>query len=235
MAIANQQRMEDKAFFKGGLAKVAVLNDMAVAKWLADKGPKSQIQALFHQAALRANEISRSLLRSGKIHPHHTVDPTDLPKKRTNHVPRSVLVHTNAETLTFRKAFLIGDTILNDESSLDSATIAFAVVFYNMGLFFHHQLEAKAKIDPKITTEYYLAANRLLTNYMDRTRRPLWSLQAAIWHNVSECCAQYHQCPRVNNVYFGQLETIIGYVMDSEERSFFQTAVLAVRLQPNVE
>jgi hypothetical protein len=140
---------------------------------------------------------------------------------------------------------------------MESVFIAAAVVLYNVALFFQHQhngiaepsqsphhLQQRQQQDqPKAAAtpscsfnesyveKYYRVADKVLSEYMKFTRRPLWTLQAAIWYNLADSTRLQQAVTPASCRYFGQLETIMELLPDPDDLLFFKHHIAVARMQ----
>jgi hypothetical protein len=154
----------------------------------------------------------------------------------------------------FSRAFLFNTTGRTYNSWItmdDSLDVIAAVLFYNAALFYHLQPgegeeeegDAAHQRGGAVTTiktntlsnrdrygfvvRYYEKADRLLSRYLECHRRPLWLLQAALWHNIGKCYQQRAicDCPHVASyVYLDQVKAIINWIEDPLDQAFFKCA-----------
>jgi hypothetical protein len=220
------------------LMDIAQLNDEAIFKWvLTPGGSLAHVESLLTEALDRINALSRDLLARKT---YYAADDWKTPSSSSSSsfvLPLSVDIDARTTTVSYDKAFLLKSTVQCGHSSTiqDSVSLVAAVVFYNIALFFHHRVALQATDDQQslgtsMVMQYYEVANDILGQYIDRTRRPLWALQAALWYNLAEC-ARFHTITPSSCVYFGQLEAIVGYLVDKDDRVFFERAVVMARMQ----
>jgi hypothetical protein len=225
------------------LMDIARLNDEAIYKWvLMPGGSLVLVESLLTEALDRINALSRDLLARQT---YYSADGRKTPSSSSSSsssssfvLPLSVDIDARTTTVSYDKAFLLKATVQCGHSSStiqDTVSLVAAVVFYNIALFFHHQVALQATDDQQslgtsMVMRYYEVANDILGKYLDRTRRPLWAFQAALWYNLAEC-ARFHTITPSSCVYFGQLETIVGYLVDKDDRVFFARAVAMARMQ----
>jgi hypothetical protein len=217
---------------------IARLNDEAIYKWVILPGESSMVEALLAEALDRVNTLSKDLLTWPAYKQSTDGRKTPISSLSSSFVlPLTVDIDARTSTVSFNKAFLLKATIVSDRCSsiLDSLSIVAAVVFYNTALFFHHRValqttDERQSLAANMVMQYYEVANDILGKYMDRIRRPLWTLQAAVWYNLADC-ARFHAITPASCVYFGQLEAIVGYLADRDDRIFFERAVAMARMQ----
>jgi hypothetical protein len=146
----------------------------------------------------------------------------------------------------YAKAFLLWPLINGSDHHRGSALhLIAAVVFYNTGLFYHmggasrYCRLMKPHFCHQLVRRYYRQADVLLGRFMDTTRqqgRLLWTVQAAIWHNLSmnsvvvgtktsaaAANAAYHR--EIVWVNMSQLDAFVGWVEDAEDRTFFLQSI----------
>jgi hypothetical protein len=140
---------------------------------------------------------------------------------------------------------------------MESVFIAAAVVLYNVALFFQHQHNSIAEPSPSphhlqqrqqqdqpaaaaalpspfhesYVEKYYRVADKVLSEYMKFTRRPLWTLQAAIWYNLADSTRFQQAVTPASCRYFGQLETIMELLPDPDDLMFFKHHIAVARMQ----
>lgn len=140
----------------------------------------------------------------------------------------------------YGRAFLLNTTYVDGESTLDTdnITLMAAIMFYNVGLLYHIRLQDGVPSSPTArdldcwaVRQYYEKANTSLGRYMDSTREPLWTLQAAIWHNLADSYRLRIGNDPVSWVYFELLESIHGWMGDKSDRIFFERAIAIARMQ----
>jgi hypothetical protein len=219
------------------LLDIAGLNDDAVYKWALVPEDIAAVESLLVKALDRVGALSRELLRaqtckSVELHKQPSSSSSSLPV-----LPLTVDIHdVSSGSVTYDKAFLLKASIPSDPSTIvDAVSLAAAVVFYNLALFIHHQTtlqvtENRQSLGANIVFQYYEVANDILGKYLERTRRPVWTLQAAIWYNLADC-SRFRSSNPASCVYFGQLEAIVGYLMDKDDRVFFERAIVMARMQ----
>jgi hypothetical protein len=213
------------------LSEAARLNDEAVLKWALRSDPAS-VELSFTRALAEIHSLSLTLFvaleRAAVL--QDTISPEE--KYSPFVAPLSVDVEVETVNVCFNKAFLLQRTLAGESSALDCISIAAAVICYNTALFFHQRAETYlCGVSPETISGYYESANRLLQNYLDRTSRPLWTLQAALWYNTADCC-RFHTATSPSAVrYFTQLHDILVHVTDPEDRDFFVHALSVVQLQ----
>jgi hypothetical protein len=166
-------------------------------------------------------------------------------------IPNLQPTESSAGTRPYAKAFLLSPLINGvDHDREESATIHLiaAIVFYNTGLFYHlggaSRRYGRCMMDHhfchhQLVRRYYRQADALLGRFMDTTRqgrRLLWTVQAAIWHNLSmnsavvvgtkkntNAAAAYHR--EIVWVNMSQLDAYVGWVEDAEDRTFFLQSI----------
>jgi hypothetical protein len=144
----------------------------------------------------------------------------------------------------YSRAFLLSTIAMDVEGDgtmdSDSITLLAAIMFYNVGLFYHIQLQAvivppsqcaRADLECWAVRQYYEKSNGLLSRYLESTREPLWTLQAALWHNLADSYRYRIGNDPVAWIYFEQLESIRGWVDDKSDRLFFERAIAIARMQ----
>jgi hypothetical protein len=142
---------------------------------------------------------------------------------------------------------------------MESVFIAAAVVLYNVALFFQHQhngiaepsqspyhLQQRQRIqqdqsaaaaalasefNESYVEKYYRVADKVLSEYMKVTHRPLWTLQAAIWYNLADSTRFQQAVTPASCRYFGQLETIMELLPDPDDLLFFKHHIAVARMQ----
>jgi hypothetical protein len=145
---------------------------------------------------------------------------------------------------------------LSSTMESENLTLMAAIMFYNIGLFYHIRLQDMlvvpitsspqrqqrqqlcpgtrvADLDCWAVRQYYEKANGLLATYLNDTREPLWTFQAAVWHNLADSYRYRIGNDPVAWIYFEQLESIRGWVDDKSDRLFFERAIAMARMQRN--
>jgi hypothetical protein len=170
----------------------------------------------------------------------------------------------------YQKAFLLVAMIqgLKNCDQKHMIHLIVAVVFYNTGLFYHlggtprrcQLAMMRGGDDPlfrgQMVRRCYRQANVVLGRFMETTRQGrLWTIQAAIWHNIADsvlidavtttttttfttsCGASKkaaavavasHYDREVVWVNMTQLEAVVGWVEDAEDRAFFRHVITLV-------
>lgn len=159
------------------------------------------------------------------------------------------------------KASVTGGGGRTTADQIESVFIAAAVVLYNVALFFqhhpnhiaepsqspHHLQQQQRKrqqqdqpagaaalssaINESYVEKYYRVADKVLSEYMKFTRRPIWTLQAAIWYNLADSTRCQQAVTPASCRYFGQLETILELLPDPDDMVFFKHAIAVARMQ----
>lgn len=171
----------------------------------------------------------------------------DTPLNQTNHwkrgaatttmvakvnVGNSDRTETIGSTRPYEQAFLLYPM----ESCVKRGPVELiaAVVFFNIGLFYHLQVGCGSVSHPDqalryhLIQKYYGKADVLLGRFMDASRVSLWTFQAAIWHNLTEIEIGQSQF-RDTDVYMSQLEAFVGWVDDIDDRRFFAQSICRAR------
>ena len=172
------------------LTEVARTNDEAIFHWATSSRSNQHTEVQLVSNVDKIQQLS-CLIMQTLPPPHH---PNGCSTRPSFVLPLAVRIDApEGVSLTFNKAFLLKTMILGDASITDSLSIAAAVVFYNTALFFQMKEGACCGVSTiSHVMRYYELSNGILGPYMERTRRPVWSLQAAV------CCTTWI-APRQTN------------------------------------
>jgi hypothetical protein len=210
------------------LNRVLRLNDIAIELWV-----RNDLVGTEHHLARALNclhELCHAQLGAD-------VKPSSSIAKNTKtplHDDTSLLLCTTVTVVgestpidVFGRAFLLNS---KGRWTLDSLDVIAAIIFYHTALFYHLQEEGPIVLSDKdrygFVVRYYEKADRLLSRYLETTKRPLWLLQAAIWHNIGKCYQHRAICdsPLASYVYTEQVMTIVDWVEDPMDRALFKNA-----------
>lgn len=210
------------------LTEVARTNDEAIFHWATSSSSSQHTEVHLIKTLDTIQQLSSFIMQ--KLPPHHQNECSMRPSFV---LPLTVRIDSpEAVSLTFNKAFLLKATILGDASITDSLSIAAAVVFYNIALFFQMKEAVCGVSTISQVMRYYELSNGILGQYIERTRRPVWSLQAAVLHNLDYTRTDQSMVPNnASTVYFEQLQAIVGYITDGEDMMFFKRAVAVAQMQ----
>lgn len=202
--------------------------------------------AIGHDLVTAEAQLVKSCHAFHQICLYHFNDSThDASTSKTfrNAIALSVDVKANVMDCYGRAFLLHGivsswDTKLGGGIETESVTLIAAIMFYNIGLLYHMGLESLDQdrirnLDAWAVRQYYEKANTLLGRYMEQTHEPLWTLQAAIWHNLADSYRLRIANHASSWVYFEQLDAIRGWVGDKSDRMFFDRALTIARMQQN--
>jgi hypothetical protein len=211
------------------LNRILRLNDLAIEQWVRNDlvGTEQHLaralnclHELCHAKLCADGKPSSSSAKNIKTPLH---DDTSLLLCTT-----VTVVGESSPLDVFSRAFMLNSKACR--WTLDSLDVIAAVLFYHAALFYHLHEEGPVVLSDKdrygFVVRYYEKADRLLGRYLDTTKRPLWLLQAAIWHNIGKCYQHRAICdsPLASYVYSEQVMTIVDWIEDPMDRAFFKNA-----------
>lgn len=189
----------------------------------------------FHQTCRKHLQTSLSTESSSKRYRRVIPLSVDVKRNIMDCYGRAFLLHGIVESWSTS-----GGTDSENSALIasESVTLIAAIMFYNIGLFYHMRLQDISQdsiqnLDSWAVRQYYEKANDLLGRYMEQTRETLWTMQAAIWHNLADSYRLRIANNRASWVYFEQLDAIRGWVVDKSDRVFFERALTIARMQQN--
>jgi hypothetical protein len=218
---------------------IVQLNDEAVTNWKAMDYEKAEC-LLFHALTMlhslckiRAHSQPKES-RNGKTNIGTTQARCYIQTYDTKVNVRSPSPLPGSSRI-YQKAFSLFPMIQHfDQESLHLIAV---VVFYNAGLFY--QLAGSRLVEPRFRCQliqrYYHRADTLLGHFMDTTRQSLWTLQAAIWHNLAISAVETFQSYNSETVWvnMSQLDSIVGWVEDAGDRRFFHQSIQLAHQKQN--
>ena len=160
------------------LTEVARTNDEAIFHWATSSRSDQHTEVQLVSNVDKIQQLSCLIMQT--LPPHH--HPNGCSTRPSFVLPLTVRIDApEGVSLTFNKAFLLKTMILGDASITDSLSIAAAVVFYNTALFFQLKEGARCGVSTiSHVMRYYELSNGILGPYMERTRRPVWSLPSRL-------------------------------------------------------